>query len=562
LADLSRLLDLLPFGRPTDEPLTSARTVSRWIDSLPLGDAFASQEKVVAELARFNQKLDKFSRENLAVLMQVDVRARELQHILCQQYLRNPRMSRALESRLWNAIYNYYWEAARGYHAFLMDYVAHPAGHRIKPQLPLVTARALRLFAELFKWRYLRYAAPDARMWQRLHNLYRVSEYEGFETQPVQLYDSEAKPCTAQALYLRPLLLSLANTGALYPRHIDLVDQWLAGWSPHVPLSSQYQAEQHAFCVNTAEGAAPARLRNPTPNSACRYFGAATLMDITLRTREALKSGAAPAQLGLTEHCRVPECFELLDGLARQWTPAARRDQRRAVRERVKKAVEVLHGLGNIVHRLRPRAVATHSPYGRADEEQLRTFGFVTQRAPPQAAEPRPQGAIERWIVENESPLDFGAQLPAQENDWLRLGALVAAREHREEIWHIGRVRRLAATSDNQRQAGVELFPGAPSAVLLRPHRESGAGAYMVDGVDAAPQVPASPALLLSDKDGATSLLIEAGQYASLRQFDARLPEGDAVLQLRQVLDKGDDWLRVAVEVERPGPGARGQKPG
>jgi hypothetical protein len=74
----------------------------------------------------FNENSTQYTKDRLAVFMLLDEKSRDLQDTLVRQYLRNPRMSRPLESQLWHAVYGQYWEVARGYHAFVL-YIARDA---------------------------------------------------------------------------------------------------------------------------------------------------------------------------------------------------------------------------------------------------------------------------------------------------------------------------------------------------------------------------------------------------------------------------------------------------
>ncbi len=147
-----------------EDPLSDLKTVSRWMQELPAGDIYTAQEQVVQSLIQFNHAGLPMSKDRLQVLMHLDNQARDMQYSLCVQYLRNPRMSKVIESRLWTAIHAFYWEVTRGYHAFIMDFVANPGGSKIQPAIPQIAGRAIRGFADNFKWRYFRYEKVEDKL--------------------------------------------------------------------------------------------------------------------------------------------------------------------------------------------------------------------------------------------------------------------------------------------------------------------------------------------------------------------------------------------------------------
>src|SRR5512135_2750501 len=165
----SRLAQLTPFGKRTDDPLTNIKAASRWIESLPIGDAFKCQEAILTALKRFNENSTHYTKDRLAVFMLLDEKSRDLQDTLVRQYLRNPRMSRPVESQLWHAVYGLYWEIARGYHTFVLHLAREAGKTQHYEATPLIPLRAIRAFGQLLKWRAIRYLPAGEKLWQRLH---------------------------------------------------------------------------------------------------------------------------------------------------------------------------------------------------------------------------------------------------------------------------------------------------------------------------------------------------------------------------------------------------------
>ena len=104
----SQLARLAPFGNRSDDPLASIKATTRWVERLPLGDAFKCQQAIASELKRFNEESTQYTKDRLAIFMLLDEKSHDLQDTLVRQYLRNPRMSRTIESQLWHAVYGLY----------------------------------------------------------------------------------------------------------------------------------------------------------------------------------------------------------------------------------------------------------------------------------------------------------------------------------------------------------------------------------------------------------------------------------------------------------------------
>jgi hypothetical protein len=192
----SRLAQLTPFGKRNDDPLASIKTATRWLEALPIGDAFKCQEAILNEIKRFNET--QYTKDRLAVFMLLDVKSRDLQDTLVRQYLRNPRMSRPVESQLWHAVYGLYWEIARGYHTFVLQLTGAPGNIPREELIPLISLRAIRTVGQLLKWRAIRYLPAGEKLWLRLHNLYRIAETEGFHRQAQRAYADETADCSCE----------------------------------------------------------------------------------------------------------------------------------------------------------------------------------------------------------------------------------------------------------------------------------------------------------------------------------------------------------------------------
>lgn len=568
------MFEFLPFGRkktpPPSDPLSSLKAATAWLHELPMGDTFAAHEKVVAALNEFNEKTEPPSKARLEVLMHLDEGAQELQHSLTQQYLRNPRMSRQIESRLWNAVFSFHWQMARGYHMFIMSYVGNPNSSDIGHDIPLITARAIRHFAQQAKWRYFRYEAIGAKLWKHAHNLYRLSEYEEFERKPLRLYPKCAGNSTCAEEYLQFLSLDVLNTNSLFPKQIEMVDSWLDSWAATLTLQRGYDPQRHVFCVNLAEDKGPRRARKPGADGMLRCWGSDALMERVAQTRAALQRGEAPAALGLGEDCRLPACLEFIDRIAQQWSPIGDgRVRRRQERVATVKLIDVVKDFLEICalvkhdnEALSPRQEEEDQKVKISYEEMLdvRLYGFVTQRtqaklnqarqvAPSQ--QPQQVAHHERWLMENESSRGFGATVDAVNDDWVRLGKLVGLKPERSHNWVVGVIRRLSLLESGQRNVGIEVLAKAPVTVMLKASKPRHSG-YTVDGIDAVDIVLPVSALYVppdaEDKSG-VSLIMDSVEYAPGRHFELSARSRSYSIALGRVIEKGDDWLRASFEI-------------
>ena len=559
---------LATIGVKPTHPLTNLDAITRWMGTLPLGDSVKAIEALTKQVKEYSDQQMVVTKERLAILSALDQGAQELLDILRSQYLQNPRMSRVVESRIWNTVSLYYQEILRAYHSHIMEYIGNPSGSKIAVTIPLLTARALCYFGLDAKWSYYRYTQANPKLWKRMHNLYHFAEYEEFETRPIKLYEGEADETSVVRLYLQSLLLETLNTGSLTPRQIHLVERWLPMLVGGIQIEQEYKAGHHVFYVNLVENRGARRVRRVIPGETLRYWDTAGLKEKLDQLRSQLSVGAVPAKLGLTEDCKLPTCLDLLERIAYYWSPTGvKRKQRAFVRTNTMKSIEVVRGLGDICMNVRAdnvqaqRAQSGEPSEGLSYDEMVdvHLYGFVTQRTQNKVGQEKEVKiehviAHERWVMENESEAGYGAYINDQVDDWVRLGKLVGLKAEKKGHWNIGVIRRLRRTQPNQQYVGVEVIDERPMTLLLRAEKSEDRP-LSIDGIDNLVTLDIKipfPVLYLKGA-GATAqtdaLILQSAEFASGRELWFNVRGTIYHIRLKHSLERGDDWLRASFEV-------------
>jgi hypothetical protein len=546
-----RLARMMRLGNP-DDPLSSIQAVTRWAESLPVGDALKAHNEILIEVKRFNDGDAPLSKERLLILMLLDEKSQHTHSVLSRQYLRNPRMSRTVESQLWHSIYHLNWEVLRAYHNYIIDYARNPAKSRLKAMMPIITLRALRGFHRVIKWRTIRYLHPGTKTWSRLHQLYQVAETQGFQHTRLLAYPDDAHESTCEGEYLHTLMLDQANSGSLYPRQIDLIDTWLTSWRDKLRLEKNLDTERHVLTIDMTKDRGAKRVRNMTPELSMRYWSTQELLDQLRGIQSELHAGTAPARLGLTEYVRVSESLELIEHLLRQWAPLSAREQRRSQRKAVKKIVEIVHGLSSILAHIKEAkegsdANMTRDKLSHDERNDVNIYGFVTNRTIDRAtyaSVPNERGSdIERWVMEDESECGFGTTIEARDKDWLHIGTLVGLREDKTAGWSLGIIRRLSRLNEVESSVGIEILPGKPLDIFLYSQKSS---VYTINGQDAH-NARTSIVGLLFDDPNVPSVVIDPALYQRSAILEYRHLQENKNIQLDDPIDHGEGWVRVRV---------------
>ncbi|MHB1052550.1 MAG: hypothetical protein ACYCZT_05710 [Thiobacillus sp.] len=554
----SGIARLLPTGKPSDDPLVSLKAATSWVAGLPAGDAYKSQQAIYKELKRFNETSTDFTKYRLAIFMLLDEKSRDLQDTLVRQYLRNPRMSRQVESQLWHAVYGLNWEVARGYHTFVL-HISHETGkNQLDASIPLITLRAIRAFGQLLKWRAIRYLPASEKLWLRLHNLYRIAETHDFQGQLQRAYPEETTECSCQSAYLHILMLNLANTGTLYPKQLDLLDRWLCLWHAQLKLDFQLDAEVHTFSVDLSADQGPRRVRKPDTDKPIRFWSTTDLLAVVQALRNALKKGGTPAQSGLGDNARTAESIELLDHLQHQWASLEEREQRRAPRSPIKRLVDVAHGLNAIFGQLKvtnppPRV----SPYGAGlnyqEEDDVRVYGFITERTREHVDSTQAHAVtaafnapdVERWVMHDESECGFGAVVESRNKDWLRVGTLIGIKTHASDTWQLGIVRRLSRINNDTSSVGIETLAETPSLISLQ---DAGTAGYTAKGSANPPPTLPNSGLILADSEGNRTLILDPVHYLSGKVCQINGATDLKLILLGKPIESSEGWIRITTQ--------------
>jgi hypothetical protein len=549
------MLNFLSFlnktGSSTD-PLTNRKTVMNWLAGLSTTDTITTHAEILNALIRLRNKDSEYNPNSMEVLLALDEYAQPIQKTLCKQYLRNTRISTAVETKLWQAIYAYYSEISLAYYSHINTIIAEPQLLKQQSFLPTLTVRALHNLGNLFKWRFFHYEQPDEKLWRILHKLFQHADSHHYAEQSASLYDNKQSNCSAQ--YIRALLLTQIHPSALPAREIEIADHWLKKWIHLVKLEKQPQFAQHHFCVDPTQptGAMPV-IDQPYPaNFLC--WDASVLLGQLRRTQDELHANHPPAdsQLNLAEH------IKMLDYLERQWDPINLGKLRKSPRVAVKKILNVIHGFNKICSAIKDTAEDTEhiqefdADIKYAEMVDIQLYGFVTEATKNRQHQsvPKPSSAeipCENWGVEDESLEGYRTRIPSTKNDWLRLSRLVAVRADGEKLWKLAVVRRLFRAPAEGTHAGMEIIAQHPAVLMLHIATTSTAPqlTLMQDANAIDDSLPIPVIMTTNIVNAQFNLIIDGAQYSGNRTFKVSMGHETHLVKLAHVLEKGDTWLHV-----------------
>lgn len=504
-------------GGKVDHPMADPRRARQIIDELPANDAAKS-------LAEITEWLDSLSRtdgfrlerrfENIDLL---DGASRNPQRKLAQDYLALPRQQKFHENRLWTLSFDFWKQLGDAYLRCMLEYEINVgSATAIRKNLPAIVARALRAFMQQLKWILFRYGVVEPRIWTDFARLYRLAEQNGWADSETAVYSGPQGVSSVQRELLKALLLSASSPDGLPPVRQEIAERLVAHFAQSFVLSDRPDGCTH--CFDLAEPRSPRRLFQGVAASATmRFFSAGAALAGVSQLEAQIRERGIPADLNLGTHYSKDLVTGVLRHLALHWNekPPVRKFERR----KIAGGLSVVPGLSEIMSALDPAA---------SDE-----LDFSSQQTAPSA---------EGWVVGDVSEGGYGAIIPEQKSDWIKVGTLVGLQNETSSNWGIGVIRRITRDAHKQRQVGIQILTRTAIPIKVT---KSGSTSF---STGSEPQA----AILLStapDRQGEIGVVLREGIYNGRDSLEMMVKDKSYLLLPASLVEGGEDfdWARFKV---------------
>jgi hypothetical protein len=498
MADPRRAREII--GELATDPAKALAEITEWLDSLNRTDGF---------------KLDR-RYENIDLL---DGAAKNHQRKLAQDYLAMPRQQKFQENRLWTTSFEFWKHLGDAYIRCAREHEANINGAAaIRKSVPAIVARALRALTLQLKWTLLRYGLVEPRIWTDLARLYQLAEQKGWADTEVAVYPGSHGAGSVKGEFLKALMLSASSPDGLPPARQEIAERMVAHFSRSFVLSAKPDGCTHCFDLSAPR--VPVRLfKGVQPSATMRFFGAGAAFAGMSQLEAQARSSGIPADVHLGGNYEKEVVIGVFKHLAMQWseTPPARSSERRFTAGRI----TVVPGLSEIIGVLDP-----------ASSDAL----DFSQESAAQSAE--------SWIVVNVSEGGYGAIIPAQKSDWIKVGTLVGVQnEVSKNHWGVGLIRRITRDEHQQRQVGIQLL--TKTAIPIKVAKSGSISSF---NANREPQT----AILLStapDKQGEVGVVLREGIYNGRDSLDMTVKDKGYLLMPAAMVEDGEDfdWAKFKV---------------
>jgi len=511
---------------------TDASGCAKWLQTLPLINVGPSHGRLLGQLEELNA-CNIAPAERLKILELLREPASFVQKEHSKKFSNRPAPLAKPEREIFANV-NALWDAlSHGYRHCLQAIAGGASGVNVA----LACQRVLWCTGQKMVALYQAYQDVAERDWRLLHRVYAFAEERDVAEDEVAHPAHKGKETTCVETYAQVLLVNLATPSKLTPRQIELISRWLERWARKVAIGRTPSAAEGgvpplvvdlAGSVGASHGAAQ--------GEAIRYL---EIQDVGKSVRKRvglLRKGETPTALGLGEDITASLAEGLLVMLYRRW--CEENQLRTHPRHGASGTAQIGSGMEAIHYFVTGRTFKPPSAYAALSQRQhdeIATLGRVATHLDNETSAP-PGFALETWQIKDESASGLRLERSdTPESSRLVLNQLLAIRLADAKHFLLCAVRWMSVSANFELRIGVQIFPGVPLGVAIRPAgtAEKHALAFLL---------PAVAALKTPD-----TLIIPAGWFKPKRPIEL-LTDSARQLQLAAVIDRGADFERVTFE--------------
>jgi hypothetical protein len=530
--------DLPEISAEAHPDFTDLAACNAWLAELPLVNVAPSHMRLLDQL----RELNRFAlppAERLKVLEALREPIYFVQAEQIKKLANKPLPLTQVERGIFSNIAELWQALLTGYQRCLKS----AADGQLQGETALSCQRALDCVASNMFAHCRVYRAFPGSYWKALHQLYCHAE-QAKESVTSVVDPVRKTEVSCSEVYVRALLLLLANPSEQLQKQLLQIEKWLELWAQYVPVRRAQPADQGLppLLLDFSAPAGAYREADAAGRSVSAWLDTGELAQALKKFVVLLRKGESPASLGLGEDCAMPGAEQLLVLLFRLWCEG--KTERVPARRKASESAQVCGTIASVHFHISGKVFSqpgNATELSKRQRDEIATFGHASTRH--DDAYVRTQGeALEEWQLRDESLSGLRIVRPAASSGARYAHTqLIAVRPADAKSFLLGAIRWLRTDEAGDLQAGIRIIPGVPRAVAARP---TGINAQAEKFVPAL-LCPAVPALAAP-----ASLILPPGWYRPKRVLEIYSTSSEAML-LTGVVERGSDFERVAVEPAR-----------
>ena len=523
----------LPSISPDAAPeFTNASGCAKWLQSVPLINVGPAHVRLLGQLEELNAyKLAPAERLKILELMREPVSF--VQKEQSKKFASRPAPLAAPEREVLKNVYALWDAFSIGYQHCLQAVADRAVG--LSPAL--IGQRVLWCTGEKIVASYQAYQDVGESEWRLLHHVFALVEERGRTKEEIPHPDHKGKETTCTETYSQILLLDLANPGKLTPRQIELISLWLGRWTRKVSLGrAAAEAGEGVPPLLVDLSGASGASRRPAEGDSVRVLDIQELRSDLRKRIALLRKGETPGELGLGEDVTAPLAESLLGMLYRRWCED--QQSRAHPRHGASGTAATCMGMPAIHFYVTGRAFAARGgsrPMSTKEHMEIATLGRLATRHEDDPAT-TPNYPVETWEIKDESASGLRLErVDPRVSSRLLLGQLLGIQLEKAKAFLLCTVKWLSVSTDFGLLIGVQILPGVPQGIAIRPA-----------GPNTEPYVQGLLLPAFAPLQAPETLVIPAGWFKPKREIEVAERQGR--VRLLELVDRGADFERVTFE--------------
>jgi len=486
--------------------------VKAWLDALPLARPLEAGQQMAAHLSALNRaKLETDDRVQILEAYRpiAATMLEELEAICMKSGLPlNARGRDALTLARTLA-----FELAVGYRIAIGEKTGKLIAFGAKKQLPLLAARAMEFLVGELLASYRSYSPVPAGVWQELHHLYLFTESQGVAKEPA---DPETK-ATPTDIYTEALLLSLTDPYRLTGGEATSILAQIRALRGIVTLGQARPATRPGghFLVpcDTDKPPKPAlSASDDTGGPNWRLLDTNALVDKLRARKNAHDTGNVSATFSKS---MTPETLALMGKLITLWGDPPKRAHRR---DPMEATVAVCVGLKAVGH-----FVTVDGSNDAATAEAIAAGKTIPLLKIPDDEESRSY-PVAQWDIVNHSAGGLKLRREGDVGQAVQVGDVVGFKFAARAGWTVGVVRWITQFDMGGMEFGAQFLSSSARSVWVQPANDM--------------KFQARPGLMMTDEEGADSLLTPPSLFAELRIYEVVADGATSTVRATGLIEK------------------------
>ncbi|HTY98281.1 MAG TPA: hypothetical protein VMB75_00490, partial [Rhodocyclaceae bacterium] len=405
----------------------------------------------------------------------------------------------------------------------------------------------------------IRYRAPDAAWWQKVHDLLARSHACGVAAMRLRVFPKVGEETSVWQEYAQGLYFELAPVGSLSPDNIETLDRILRIIAPAFQLKVDCAGCDYSVDLTGTVG--PVKIEpGSTQGPQWRHLSPLSAYNLLLRLAGQVKAAKALPDWLADAPADVENVEAMLRTLILHWSkqPPKRRGHRQPRHDELL----VVHGFALarrmlacsdfarsgrslqydsdlvLAHRNRLESHFTTEEHHRREVEIAQEQAAITPLEVLHKLELGGDRAMmEKWALSDISGVGLGAHIPH-----LRavhgVGNLVGFRFANEVDWRLGVIRRIGHTDEGKISVGLESLPNGPAVCAqAKPatpagktawHEIEGSGLGYLDALMVSPE--------------GNELVLPAGAFGPKLPVELRVAGRERHILLTELIEHGKDF--------------------